>query len=315
MSTEEEQRLDGDPVTRSADELLVHALLLDRLRDTPERSAERLSRVREAIVPLERRRRWSAVGGPFSLAAAASVLIVLGVLLFLTPDNQALADVDQILQRLGETDQTYAIELHEESIDPSSRTGGRRGGLMRRQRRAFHERYDGAKLYVRGERYALVSAEGDRMRFARGFDGRSRWNLDGRRRLGSGPGAGTGRNRRVGDSDDPTALEELLLEVTTDLNELLGEIRAGYEISAPTQIPAEEGLPAMVHYQATPRILRGGGPSRILLWADAATGQLDRMICSELKVHHPRLRYELVVTLLSTEPLPDQWFTRGAHED
>jgi len=308
--TTEEQRRGDDPEQRSTDELLVHALLLDRLRDTPEKSAARLWRVREAIVPLERRRRWSLVGTRFSLAAAASLVIALGVLLFLTPENQALAGVDQILQRLGEADQTYAIELHEESIDSPPRSAARRPPPGRRPRRALHERYDGAKLFVRGERYALISAEGRRMRFARGFDGRSRWNLGGRR----GPGPGAGRTHRVG-GGDALALEELLLEVTIDLNELLGEIRADYEVSAPTQVPAEEGFPAMVHYQATPRILRKGGASRILLWADAATGQLDRMICSDLRVHHPRMRYELVITLLGTDPLPERWFTRGAYEE
>ena len=107
----------------------------------------------------------------------------------------------------------------------------------------------------------------------------------------------------------------MLAEVTVDLNELLREMHAGYEISSPTFLRAADDLPAMVHYIATPRVPDPDGPTRIQLWAEAATGQLDRMICSGLRTRHPRNRYELVVTLLALDPLPEDWFLRRAHED
>jgi len=304
VNTEEE--LDGG----STDELLVHALLQDRLSDTSERSAARLTRVREAITPLERRRRWSIFGRRISLAAAASLAILLGILIFLTPDNQALAGVDRILQRLGEVDQTYAIELDEESLEAPRHPGRRRPGQRGRRGRGFGDRYDGAKLYVRGEHYVLLSAKGKGPGFARGYDGHQHWKLGGRR------GAGGGRRRGAGGggAGESAQVEELLLEVTVDLSELLERIRADYEISAPTAVPAEGDDPAMVHYVATPRVPSSDGPSRIQLWADATSGQLDHLVCSELRVHGPRKRYELVVTLLGTDPLPESWFTRSAHE-
>ncbi len=297
----------GDtPVEEIADDMLVDAMLMGRLRDTPEATAKRVDCVcrtftRSAIV-----RSWPWKTG-FSTAAAAAVIIVALVLLFSSPTS-VQADFNQVLQAFDAGAKTYMIDITQEtnSSPPVPRGGPRRIGRGRqaalRPRRGGQpaERLDGAMLYIEGRKHVLTFKTRSGLTVARGFDGTQAWLAHPWRRLPP--------------SNDPNVLlpeipRDVVELLFVDLRDTLGQVQKNYRLFEAPQ----EGDTPLIHLVATRRTPRMRLPRRIDLWVDPETNLLQEILCEGIGPRNPGPRYTLKISLVSTAPLPADWFTEQAH--
>lgn len=299
---------EGDSPGDVADELLVHAMLVGRFQDTPQTVSRRVEEVRRAFErsPSRLWRHWKA-----GLSTAAAAVIVAGLLLIFSSPQDVHADFGQILDVFDVGDKTYRIEIGEDSYQPF-RDGPRRGrGRIGRKQpfwvprqKPMPQHLDDALLYVRDRQYVLVCNTPMGLKVTKGYDGQQNWLIGpgGRSRTGSDPNS----LRR----DIPEDIASLLF---LDLRETLHHVEQNYSLSEPTEWTLRDSQKHVLCYVAE-RIRRiPRQPQRIELWADAETNQLDHVICTGMSLRGSSAGYTLRIDLISTDPLPADWFTQEAH--
>ena len=275
------------------DDRLMDAIVATHLGENREKTRARVELVLESLdqpaAPLGRLRLMS-------LGVAASLLIAVCVfaLTLFGPQETAYAGFDAMLNQLQQQDQTFSIEVEHRG----PRTHDLRQRLVRRMRRLRPipgDRLEAAKLYVRENQYVLVPG---RKRAIRGFDGQSQWHI------------GTLPPPTILQKRD--AIDELMTQVRLDVYELLQEVPALWNLEAPRLVDDPAFEKPLVHYVATRNDVPLAQPKRIEIWADPVTGQIQEMHCLALRL--PKGELDLCLTLVDTAPLPENWFTREAHQ-
>ena len=299
---------EGEATPEVADELLVDALLTGHFQDTDETTSRR---VEEACRAFERPphplwQHWRA-----GLSTAAAAVIVVGLVLTFWAPQEVQADLTEILDTFDVGDKTYQIEISKDAYQPL-RPGPRRNRGRVRHGQPFRvprpkptPRYlDGALLYIRGQQYVLACTTPTGQKVSKGFDGQQGWMV--------GPG---GRPRT---SNDPNLLqrdipEDIASLLFLDLRDMLHQVGENYDVSEPTEWTLQDSQMRALCYVAERITRRARLPRRIELWVDAETNQLDHIICTGMVFRDPSARYTLRIDLVSTDPLPADWFTQEAH--
>lgn len=291
-----------------ADELLVDALLKGRYRDTPETTAQRIAKARNALEGGPRIVSWRWQAG---LSTVAAAVIILGLILTLYSPQTVQADLAPILAAFDKGDKTYHIDIAADPNESPQRRGYRRrrserSPAFKSPRRALTaRRLDDATLYVRGLSYVLTCRTGHGGKVTKGFDGKESWLVY--------PWGASTR------SDDGSLLQKEISDhisslLFLDLRDMLHEIEENYMLAVPSAGTVEDGQTRMEYYLAERVSRRDRIPHRIELWVDPVTHELHEILCTGVRFHGPRTpRYTLQITLVDTKSLPEDWFTQQAH--
>jgi hypothetical protein len=139
---------------------------------------------------------------------------------------------------------------------------------------------------------------------SKGFDGQRSWMISpwGRLRTSNDP--------NLLQRDIPEDIASLLF---LDLRDMLHQVGENYSVSEPTEWTLQDSQMRVLCYVAERTTRRARLPRRIELWVDAETNQLDHIICTGMAFRDPSARYTLRVDLVSSDPLPADWFTQEAH--
>jgi len=290
------------------DDRLIDAMLKGHYQDTPEATAQRVTRVCRALEVSPRHVKWHWKA---SLSTAAAAIVILGLTLVLMSPQNVQADLAPVLAAFDRGDKTYSIDIGTDTDQPVRRRGfgprrfGRRPPFRSPRRGMSAQRLDGASLYTRGHNYLLTWHSPRGGSISKGFDGQDRWLVTpwGKSRRG--------QNHSLLQTEIPDHISSLLF---LDLRDTLHQIQKNYTLSGPLLGTLEDGFSEMEYYIAELDDHQNKRPRRIELWFDIASNQLHQILCTGVPTHHPKgSRTNLQINLVNTEPLPENWFTQAAH--
>lgn len=289
---------------RIAESLLVDAMLRGHYQDNETTTKQRIGKALEQleasphIIPL----RWTV-----GLSTAVAAILVICFLMILSSPQPVQADFESILVAFDRGDKTFQIDISYDANQPTRSWGrGSQRSLFKSPRRGMRtRRLDGASLYVRDRSY-VVSCRGPRGgKIIKGFDGQDSWLIH--------PWRGTISNHdpNLLDSEIPDHINSLLF---LNLRDTLHQIRKDYHLAGPTEGTLEDGQTRLNYFLAERISRRGKTPRQIELWVDPLTDELQQIIFTGVSFHSPsNANYTLQITLTSTEPLSENWFTQEAH--
>lgn len=291
-----------------ANDLLVNAILKGWYQDSATSTAERVTR---AINELEKSQRtiffnnWAV---KLTSAVAAVIVICFAVTIFNTTPTTAYADFSDVLASFDLGDKTYQIDICDKAKkgqdsleEPAQRytfKSPRRGNLAKR--------LDGAKLYIRQNQYVIKYRTARGRGVTKGYDGKNSWLIKHVRR----------QSFLINDpnsirSELPEHIHSLLF---MNLREILHQIEQDYTLAAPTQNRTDD-QEHLDYYIADRISQRGKMPERVELWYNRTTNQIQQIIFTGLSFYSPRTpRHTLQITLLSTDPLSEDWFIPETHQ-
>ena len=283
----------GAIAERIADEQFVHALLLHiHDADGAARREARLQRAMRTIqttatAPRDQRRRMPVVLRRGSWAAAAGILLIVGVYMFTSSTTPAMASINAIIDALNRPgDRTYRVR-----VTPPD--GLNRPGL------------DGATLYLRdGQQFLLARIDPKGGELFDGFDGQESWRVRAGELVESQDGPGAGR----------IPLPQIMADVPfTDLRRTLERIHGDYSIERPDGGPLRPAEKPLMHIRANRNSPAVKGPPTIEIWADPQTGLPRRIVFREAKFQGSQRPRLLELELATEANLPEDWFSPSAH--
>lgn len=303
---------------READQRLIHALLLHLHDDqAAEHRQQRVQRAMQAIrEPAEPQssQTLSAAGSPAARtlrfpawarravwAAAAMILVAVGVGVFTYSPTPALASLNDILSALGRPgDRSYRIQMEDLPEPP-----GRKPPDDRRPEMVPRPGLDDARLYLRDERqYLLVRNDPKGRLIFDGYDGRQSWRVR----------AGALAEMKEGLGAGGIPMPPMMADVPfTDLHQTLERIRVDYTVEQLDQAPLPSGGEVMRHVRVRRNSREVKGPETIEIWADPKTAIPKRIVFDDAKLQGNRQPCRLTFDLLSEKTLPQNWFTPAPH--
>jgi hypothetical protein len=94
---------------------------------------------------------------------------------------------------------------------------------------------------------------------------------------------------------------------------MLHQVEENYRLSEPTEWTLQDSQKRVLCYVAERTSRAARLPRRIELWVDTETNLLDHIICTGMGFRNPTARYTLRIDLVSTDPLPADWFAQETH--
>ena len=303
---------------RPTDERLIHALLLhmydDQAADLREQRVQRAMQAIRESAQLLASASSSAAGGPLSRrtrfptwsrwsawAAAALILVAVGLWVFIYSPAPAMASLDEILSALGlPGDRTYSIQMKNLPAPPRGRPP-EENWPARKPRPGL----DNAKLYLRdGRQYLLVRQDPKGGLIYDGYDGEQSW------RVKDGLVAETKDGLGAGGIPMPPIMADVPF---CDLHQTLERIRVDYTVEhlGKASLPGNSELLRYVRGRRNSRDVKG--PETIEIWADPESAIPNRIIFDDAKIQGNRHPCRLTFELVSEEPLSLDWFTPAPH--
>jgi hypothetical protein len=303
---------------RPADERLIHALLLHMHDDQAvEHRERRVQRAMQAIrqpasrhapgastatvVLPGRALRFPAWARRGALAAAALILVAIGVRVFTYSPSPAMASLNDILSALGRPgDRTYHIHMEDLPEPP-----GRRPPDDHPLEMVPRPGLDDAKLYLRdGRQYLLVRHDPKGGLIFDGYDGQQSW------RVRDGVLAETKEGLGAGGIPMPPMMADVPF---SDLHQTLERIRVDYTVEQLDQAPLPSGGEVLRHVKVRRNSRKVKGPETIDIWADPKSAIPKHIIFDNAKIQGNRQPCRLTFDLVSQEPLSLNWFTPAPH--
>jgi hypothetical protein len=303
-SSDASMSLDSRQVRRMAELRLVHSLLL-HLSDRNDMAKEqRIARVMESVAAP---RSWSAklyrTIRPFARYAIAAALLVACVVFYTQlPVNTASAAVDRMIAAFDNAgDRTYRFTVQGIGKDgrpqpEPTREPGERAGL------------DGSTLYLRSsDKFVLARPTPSGKSVLCGSDGQTRWLIR--------------PDKPVLVSSDPQAFRipmppELAAILSMNLKATLLQIRDHYRVRCVEDASGQAQQTGMVCHLIAEKVGRNvPGPGNIEIWADAKSGLLHRIEFAGIHLQGDPSLKRLIIELVDQKQLPDDWFTRQAHQE
>jgi hypothetical protein len=299
---------------RQADDRLIDALLNHMYDDDPagqreQRVQRAMKAIREPVAPSPPAARGNAAGRWRVLtarrggawAAAALVLIAVGLWALVYSPTPAMASVAEIVSSLGRPgDRTYLIRM-EELPAPSDRRPPEEDwpedipppGL------------DGAKLSLRdGREYLLVRDDPNGDLIYDGFDGQRSWRVK----------DGVVAEIRDGLGAGGIPIPPLMADVPfCDLHETLRQILVDYTVEHLGQAELSDGGELLRHVRVHRKSRDVKGPETIEIWADPVSAIPRRIIFDDAKLKGNPYPCRLTLDLVSEEPFLPGWFTPAPH--
>jgi len=295
---------------RQADERLIHALLVhlhDSLatQDRERRVARAMQAIRQSEsagvnAATSRIRLFPLWAKRVAWAAAAVVLVAIGLTVLTYTPQPAMASVNDILAALGRPgDRTYHMTVVELPEPPEPRAPAEptiqvpRPGL------------DGATLYLRdATQYLLVRSDPHGGLMFDGYDGQRSW------RVKNGQLAETKEGPGAGGIPMPSIMADVPF---SDLRRTLERIQVDYKVERLDQTPLPGGNAVLRHVVARRSSREVKGPETIEIWADPATGLPRCIIFDRAKFQGSPEPHRLTLQLSSAAPLAADWFTPAPH--
>jgi len=291
---------------RQADERLVHALLLHLHDRGAAESRERriqaaMQAIRGAASPVGRTRQQPAWVRWTAWAAAAAVLIAIGMWAITyssTPAMASLADIIEALARPG--DRTYHIRMEDQPAPPPPG-----GPEDRPPQNVPRPGLDNATLYLRNaDQYVLARNDPRGGVIFDGYDGRQSWRIR----------AGVLEETKEGLGAGGIPMPPIMADVPfSDLHQTLERIRVDYTVQELNQAPLPSGDETLRHVLVRRNSREVKGPETIEIWADPHTAMPRRIIFDRAKVQGNREPCRLEFELRSEQPLAADWFSPTAH--
>jgi hypothetical protein len=295
----DEERDNSADFRQQANDRLIHALLV-QMHDA-QADGHREERVRrvlatikapvEADKPLLHPAGLAGRVGRWVFAAAAMLLVAVGLWMLTSSSKTAYASLNDILGALGKPgDRTFRIRI--EPRDP-------------RIQPMLH--LDGATLYLRdGKQYLLERPDPAGGLQYDGYDGRQSWRINSGRVVEIREGLGAGG---VGIS---AAMSDSLYE---NLQATLSQVGTDYTIETFEQAIRSPDGTTLSHVIARHRPGGGGiqGPPTIEIWADPKTGIPRRIVFEQDPIPRVPTARRMVFELANEVSLPENWFTTEVH--
>ncbi len=293
---------------RQADDRLVHALLIhlhddqaDEIREQRVQRAMQAIRESEKLLSPSRTRRLPTWAKRGAWAAAAMVLLAIGVLVFTYQPTPAMASLNDILGALGRPgDRTYHINMVDMPAPPAQEDSeGRVPAMLPKPG------LNDATLYLRdGYQYLLVRNDPQGGVIFDGYDGRQSW------RVRAGVLAETKAGLGAGGIPMPPIMANVPF---SDLHQTLERIRVDYTVEQFDQAPLPSGQQVLRHVRVRRNSREVKGPETIEIWADPQTAMPRRIVFDRAKVQGNREPCRLAFDLASEAPLSAAWFSSAAH--
>jgi hypothetical protein len=310
----ESDHSDDIDIDRQADDRLIHALLRhvydDQVADKREQRVQRaMEAIREpveqqpsvAVGRLPGRQRYIAWSRRSAWAAAAMVLVAVGLWVLTYSAAPAMASVTEIVSSLGRPgDRTYRIRM-EDLPAPS----GQRPAEENWPEHIPRPCLDDATLYLRdGRQYLLVRQDPNGELIYDGFDGRRSW------RVKDGLVAETRDGLGAGGIPMPPIMADVPF---CDLHRTLERILVDYTVEhlGQASLKVDGDLLRYVRVRRNSRDVKG--PETIEIWADPGSAIPRRIVFDDAKIHGNRQPCRLTFELVSEEPLLPSWFTPAPH--
>ncbi|MBU0638651.1 MAG: hypothetical protein KKB50_07290 [Planctomycetes bacterium] len=235
----------------------------------------------------DQRRRMPVVLRRGSWAAAAGILLIVGVYMFTSSTTPAMASINAIIDALGRPgDRTYHVAV-------AHADGHGRPGL------------DRAILYSRdGQQFLLVRIDPKGGELFDGFDGQRSWRVR----------AGVLVEAQDGPGASRIPMPEIMTNVPfADLLQTLQRIRADYTIERTDQAPLQPGGESLTHVRARRNSRSVKGPPTIEIWADSETGLPHHIVFHRAKFQGSQRPRRLELELTASANLPEDWFSPSVH--
>ena len=303
---------------RQADERLVHALLLhmhdeQASEHREQRVQQAMQVIRESANPQPSAQPSGVITHPIRTlrlpvwakrsiwAAAAMVLITIGVLVLTYSPTPAMASLNDILSALGRPgDRTYRIHMEDQPAPPE----GRRPDEPPPER-VPRPGLDNATLYLRdANQYLLVRDDPKGGFIFDGYDGRQSWRVTG------GVLAETKEGLGAGGIPMPPIMANV---PCTDLHQTLERIRVDYTVEKLDQAPLPSGGDVLRHVRVRRNSHEVKGPETIKIWANPKTAMPIRIVFDDAKIQGNREPCRITFDLVSEEPLSPNWFSPAPH--
>jgi hypothetical protein len=317
MDHTDDRRQDAE-ADRQADERLLHALLVHMHDEQAAQHREqRVQRVMQAIRQQEeaaatvvpavaadttlrphRLRLWVTRG---AWAAAAMILIAVGMLVITSSSTPAMAALNDMITALGRPgDRTYHIRM-EDMPEPREGRPPEENWPANMPRPGL----DDARLHLRDSRqYLLVRHDPKGGLIFDGYDGRQSWRV--RRGVLAEAKEGLG----AGGIPMPPMMADVPF---CDLQQTLEQIRKDYAAEQLDKAALSPGSPELRHVRVRRHSRAVKGPETIDIWADPETGMPTRIIFDRAKLQGNLQPCRLTLDLVSEEPLSADWFSHTAH--
>jgi hypothetical protein len=301
MSEEESDSQSPEP-DQQADERLIHALLL-HMHDAQavEQREQRVRKVMDAI-RAPQILRFPAWTRRLVAAAAAMLLVAVGIWAFSFSSTPAMASLNEIISALARPgDRTFHLQMLDLAEPPG------RGPLDDQGRQGSVPRpgLDNATLHLRdGTQYVLVRHDPNGGQIYDGFDGRQSW------RVRKGVVAETKDGLGAGGIPMPPMMADVPF---CDLHQTLEQIRVDYTVEQLDQAALAPGgqLQRHVLVRRNSRVVRG--PETIEIWADPQTSMPRRIVFDRAKLQGSPAPCRLTLDLISEDALPPAWFSPSSH--
>jgi len=307
QSSNNDQAVSEESHQITADEIVIHGLLSDMGRRTPNEDEMRVQAVMRAINEKKEVKPfwWGLLLKPQRVALGLSALVVCFIFSLVIQDfnsvHAASATLEKIIaaaHKMG--DRTYSIWVIEnyKEVHPSQRK--------------HPEELDGARLYVRGpDQYVLMQKITNGGQRLTGCDGELAWAM----RVDSP----VHKNDKVHVSSDLSRFRSGLPGHQNELpfinlNDQLNQLQDKYEVELLPEAGREVEGRVMAGLLGIKKSRDVGGPKRIEIWADEQTGVIHRMIMDGM----PRAKggpRSLIMELISQTELPVDFYSHTSHHE
>ena len=301
QSSNNDQAVSEESHQITADEIVIHGLLSDMGRRTPNEDEMRVQAVMRAINEKKEVKPfwWGLLLKPQRVALGLSALVVCFIFSLVIQDfnsvHAASATLEKIIAAAHKVgDRTYSIWVIEnyKEVHPSQRKRP--------------EELDGARLYVRGhDQYVLIQKIINGGQRLTGCDGELAWamRVDGPVHVSSDL-----RRFRGGLPGHQNELPFI------NLNAQLNQLHEKYELELLPEAGREVEGRVMAGLLGIKKSRDVGGPKRIEIWADQQTGVIQRMIMDGM----PRAKggpRSLILELISQTELPVDFYSHTSHHE
>ena len=296
-------------VAHQADDRLIHALLLhmhdDQATEHREQRVQRaIAAIRAPANPLPLRPAAHGLRFPIWVrrgvaAAAAMILVAVGMWVFTYSPTPALASLNDIISALGRPgDRSFHIQMEDLPEPPGRRPSDDQGMVPRPS-------LNDARLYLRdGRQYMLIRHNPQGGLIYDGFDGQQSW------RVRNGIVAEKLEGLGAGGIPMPPMMADVPL---SDLSQTLQRIRVDYTVEQLNHVALPSGGEVMRHVKVRRNSHAVKGPETIEIWADPKNAMPKCIIFDRAKIQGNPAPCRLTLNLVSEETLSADWFAPTSH--
>lgn len=278
---------------QQAENQLVHALLIHAAESASEDRRARVQKVMHTIEKNNANSRFHYFG---AVGIAASMLIGVVFIMTLTLRSPtALAEVDKLINAMTNmSDRHYRVTV--ENVGRNAQP------LDKRDRKSFR----GGELYLRGQnQYLLIQTKAPERIKTIGSDGITSWLINPKGNLTINP---TPQGIRL-----PLSVQSASISLM-NVQQSVEQLKTGYDLSVSYQHnvthPSGESVAKIT---ATKQDSGASGVKEAHIYYTQNSLQIVRIVFDRVHIQGNTTPKRITMELISTSPLPADWFTHSYH--